>query len=469
MSGLLNTLASGDIFRDMSLGSETVNAAQALAQRALQESGAAQRAALKSLSGILEQAEQEASDQAEQEAVSAARERVNAAQQRAQQQANEEYRQSDPGRNYDHQRVVEESNMSTPKKRKANEQIHGVSDPEVQQAEDGPQSREVSEVKQLKSEVGENWVQGKVLLANFEIDSHELRGEHKKFLRNQLYPNLSSEGRITLIEGHASETGDPQHNKQLSEKRAEAVERFLVEELGLPSHRILNVKGVGETEQVNADGPLEDPAERSVIVGYEAYTPEPIIRRPETKVKDDEGRRFTKWEIEFQFDHSDNLDDIIVDDSPSDLVKQMLDQKSIKVRLQNREENDARTLTGYIVYRGLEIGIWLTTPPGEGSWSQPFEFETQNPLAEMEWHGKTGQIQIGKAATGGFTSGVTAIVLRLAPMRNSIEAKARLTADDKAIGIQGNTSLLSPLPAQLWLTDPKPKRTRDGWDWELGF
>ncbi len=105
MSGLLKGLTAGDIFRDMSLGSETVGAAQALAQRAMKESGAAQRATLEELSSMLEQDEQQKGGAAEKRARGAAKQRVQSA-------ADEAFRNTEASRLRDLGQAIDESKMS---------------------------------------------------------------------------------------------------------------------------------------------------------------------------------------------------------------------------------------------------------------------------------------------------------------------------------------------------------------------
>ncbi|WP_370645414.1 OmpA family protein [Corallococcus sp. EGB] len=58
----------------------------------------------------------------------------------------------------------------------------------------------------------------------------------------------SSQGKITLG-GHADERGTEEYNLQLSNRRAAAVKRYLVD-LGVPSNRLTTV-GYGETRPVN--------------------------------------------------------------------------------------------------------------------------------------------------------------------------------------------------------------------------
>jgi len=107
----LKLLSTPGIFRDMSLGSETVNAANTLAKKALNESGNARQQTLKALTSLLGSASSSGSGDAsgggtgegggsggsQASAFEAARDAVQNA-------SNEAYRRSDPVRNRDHVR-----------------------------------------------------------------------------------------------------------------------------------------------------------------------------------------------------------------------------------------------------------------------------------------------------------------------------------------------------------------------------
>ena len=128
MSALLEGLASGNIFRDMSLGSETVGAAQALADKAMKESGAAQRASLKALNNLLGQAQGEASSDTERQALQEAQSAVQAAGQAAQQKANEEFWKTDPRDLRDREQAINESQMSEGDKAQARRRNYNAED-----------------------------------------------------------------------------------------------------------------------------------------------------------------------------------------------------------------------------------------------------------------------------------------------------------------------------------------------------
>jgi OOP family OmpA-OmpF porin len=58
-------------------------------------------------------------------------------------------------------------------------------------------------------------------------------------------------GRTLVIEGHTDVWGDPEYNRRLSERRAEAVKDYLVER-GIPAEQ-LRVEGLGEDHPLTTD------------------------------------------------------------------------------------------------------------------------------------------------------------------------------------------------------------------------
>ena len=56
-------------------------------------------------------------------------------------------------------------------------------------------------------------------------------------------------GTVFVVEGHADSRGSKPYNRQLSRRRAEAVQRYLVEECGITSER-LRIQALGDAEPV---------------------------------------------------------------------------------------------------------------------------------------------------------------------------------------------------------------------------
>ena len=64
--------------------------------------------------------------------------------------------------------------------------------------------------------------------AQFQFDSAELSAEMRAALDNEILPKLAK-GEIRVhVSGHADRLGDPEYNRKLSEKRAEALRAYLV-------------------------------------------------------------------------------------------------------------------------------------------------------------------------------------------------------------------------------------------------
>ncbi|MGG5508054.1 MULTISPECIES: OmpA family protein [unclassified Myroides] len=89
-----------------------------------------------------------------------------------------------------------------------------------------------------------------VLYINFEVDKATINNEALAVV-SEITKALNTESALNIsIEGHTDNTGDNQHNKQLSAKRADAVKEALVKQ-GITSNRLSTV-GYG------ADKPLVD-------------------------------------------------------------------------------------------------------------------------------------------------------------------------------------------------------------------
>ncbi len=66
--------------------------------------------------------------------------------------------------------------------------------------------------------------------AQFQFDSAELTTQALATLEREILPKLANGGELRLvhISGHADRLGDPEYNRKLSEKRAEALRAYLV-------------------------------------------------------------------------------------------------------------------------------------------------------------------------------------------------------------------------------------------------
>ncbi|HYG38766.1 MAG TPA: DUF4157 domain-containing protein [Cytophagales bacterium] len=118
-------------------------------------------------------------------------------------------------------------------------------------------------------------------LSNFDIDKHFLKTEHRNFLRSKVITSINTlksslpAGRPIKIKifGETSTTASDQHNKLLSERRAQCVFNTLVE-MGIPEPLIIVQTGIGETlarlRLLLSGSPvldnLEDRTERKVTI-----------------------------------------------------------------------------------------------------------------------------------------------------------------------------------------------------------
>ena len=100
----------------------------------------------------------------------------------------------------------------------------------------------------------------------FDFDKSNIKPEARATLAKvALIIKKKARGKI-LIEGHTDSKGSEEYNQRLSERRAEAVKRWLVERHGLKPDRFM-VRGWGETRPVapntNKDG-SDNPAGRAL-------------------------------------------------------------------------------------------------------------------------------------------------------------------------------------------------------------
>lgn len=104
------------------------------------------------------------------------------------------------------------------------------------------------------------------LLITFATDSSEISGESQAAL-DALARALQSDalaGFSFRVEGHSDARGDPAHNLQLSQQRAEAVAGYLVKARGILPERLTAV-GKGSSEPLNT-ARIDAPENRRVTI-----------------------------------------------------------------------------------------------------------------------------------------------------------------------------------------------------------
>jgi OOP family OmpA-OmpF porin len=98
----------------------------------------------------------------------------------------------------------------------------------------------------------------------FDVDSDALRPESTPVLQ-EIQETLAGHEELKLvIEGHTDSTGDDEHNRDLSDRRARSVVTWLVEK-GIDPGR-LSAKGQGETEPVADNASAEGRAQNRRVV-----------------------------------------------------------------------------------------------------------------------------------------------------------------------------------------------------------
>lgn len=94
----------------------------------------------------------------------------------------------------------------------------------------------------------------------FALDSAEVRPQWHSTLDNLLQLMREKSSMIVLIEGHTDNTGTPEHNRALSQRRADAVKAYLIAK-GIDGARLRTV-GKGQSQPIGGDP--ANPANRRV-------------------------------------------------------------------------------------------------------------------------------------------------------------------------------------------------------------
>ncbi|HYN85182.1 MAG TPA: OmpA family protein [Pyrinomonadaceae bacterium] len=85
---------------------------------------------------------------------------------------------------------------------------------------------------------------------NFRVNSAVLSSEARTQLDEIARQALAAKGYVIEVSGHASSDGATDHNRRLSQRRADAVVRYLAENHRIPLRRIITPFGYGESQQV---------------------------------------------------------------------------------------------------------------------------------------------------------------------------------------------------------------------------
>jgi outer membrane protein OmpA-like peptidoglycan-associated protein len=88
------------------------------------------------------------------------------------------------------------------------------------------------------------------IAVNFKVNSAVLSAEAKAALDEIATQAKNEKGYLIQVTGYASADGGEARNRALSERRAEAVRRYLAENHDIPLHRMINPFGFGELKPV---------------------------------------------------------------------------------------------------------------------------------------------------------------------------------------------------------------------------
>lgn len=128
----------------------------------------------------------------------------------------------------------------------------------------------------------DDYVPQSVLAVNFKTGSSILSADSKTKLDDIATKALNAKGYVVEVSGFADTTGSVQRNRILSQRRADAVIRYLVENHNIPLRRIVTPYGFGEShpvaENTSRDGRAQNRrVEVKLLVNKGLTQPAPTI------------------------------------------------------------------------------------------------------------------------------------------------------------------------------------------------
>jgi len=126
-----------------------------------------------------------------------------------------------------------------------------------------------------------------VTAVNFKVNSAMLNPDAKTKLDEIASKAMNAKGYVLEVSGYADATGSLQRNRLLSQRRADAVIRYLVENHSIPLRRIVTPYGYGESNAIadntTRDGRAENRrVEIKLLVNKGLTQPTPTMNRPTT-------------------------------------------------------------------------------------------------------------------------------------------------------------------------------------------
>jgi len=129
----------------------------------------------------------------------------------------------------------------------------------------------------------DDYVAQDTMAVNFRVGSAILNADAKTKLDTIATKALNAKGYVLEVTGFADATGATERNRQLSQRRADAVIRYLVENHQIPLRRIVTPYGFGETNPVADNKTREGRAENrrvevKVLVNKGLTQPAPTVK-----------------------------------------------------------------------------------------------------------------------------------------------------------------------------------------------
>ena len=126
---------------------------------------------------------------------------------------------------------------------------------------------------------------------NFKVNSAVLADDAKAKLDELATKALNAKGYVLEVSGYADSTGGIQKNRMLSQRRADAVIRYLVENHQIPLRRIITPYGFGETNPVAENTTREGRAQNrrvevKLLVSKGIGQPTPTMKTPSSSGSD---------------------------------------------------------------------------------------------------------------------------------------------------------------------------------------
>ena len=129
----------------------------------------------------------------------------------------------------------------------------------------------------------DDYVPQDTMAVNFRVGSSILNADAKTKLDTIATKALNAKGYVLEVTGFADSTGATERNRQLSQRRADAVIRYLVENHQIPLRRIVTPYGFGESNPVADNKTREGRAENrrvevKVLVNKGLTQPAPTVK-----------------------------------------------------------------------------------------------------------------------------------------------------------------------------------------------